>query len=248
MKQFGHEVEFGNNGDYKPINLTLDTGENIEIIGKIDRVDIGKWKDKQYVRIIDYKSQTKKLDLTQVTSGLQIQLITYLDAITSQSNLEPAGVLYLGLIDNIVKAKKNLSEEEIEKEIRKGFKMQGLLLADVNVVKMMDHKLEQGYSDIVPAYIGKDGELSKKSSVASKEELARLQKAVQKIIKEIASEILKGRIAIKPYQYKQKTGCDYCKYQSICMFNPNLKGNEYDYIRNGSNQEILSEIGENNLK
>ena len=50
-----------------------------------------------------------------------------------------------------------MAQEEIEQEIRKGFKMQGLILADVNVVKMMDNKLEQGYSDIVPAYIGKDG-------------------------------------------------------------------------------------------
>lgn len=242
FEPMGHEVEFGNKGDFKPIQLKLDSGEEIEIIGKIDRVDIGKLNDKEYVRIIDYKSQMKRLDLNQVVSGLQIQLITYLDAITTQDHFEPAGVLYLGLIDNIVKAKKNLSEEEIEKEIRKGFKMQGLLLADVNVVKMMDNQLEQGYSDIVPAYIGKDGTLSKKSSIASREEFEALQKTVQKTIKEISKEILQGNIAIKPYSYQKKTGCDYCKYQSICMFNPNGKGNEYAYIRHRNNGEVLSEM------
>lgn len=242
FKPIGHEVEFGDRSQYKPIKLQLDSGENIEIIGKIDRVDVGKLNDKEYVRIIDYKSQIKKLDLNQVVSGLQIQLITYLDAITEQDAFEPAGVLYLGLVDNIVKTNKNLSEEEIEKQIRKGFKMQGLLLADVNVVKMMDNKLEQGYSDIVPAYVGKDGELSKKSSAASKEEFEALQKKVKQTIQEISSEILKGNIAIKPYYYQKKTGCDYCKYKSICMFNPNMKGNEYDYINRKDNHEILNEI------
>lgn len=244
FKPIGHEVVFDEKSEYKPIKLQLDSGEKIEIVGKIDRVDVGKLKDKEYVRIIDYKSQIKKLDFNQVVSGLQIQLITYLDALTEQDGFEPAGVLYLGLVDSIVKAQKNLSKEKIEEEIRKSCKMQGLLLADVNVVKMMDNKLEQGYSDVIPVYVGKDGELSKKSNVATKQEFENLQKTVKKTISQISNEILKGNIAIKPYFYQKKTGCDYCKYQSICMFNPNMKGNEYDYIKNKSNAEVLNEIME----
>lgn len=239
FKPIGHEVEFGGKNGYKPISLKLDSGENIEIVGKIDRVDIGKVDDKKYVRIIDYKSQIKKLDLNQVVSGLQIQLITYLDAVTQQDNFEPAGVLYLGLIDNIIKAKKNLPDEEIEKEIRKGFKMQGLILADVKIVKMMDNNLEHGFSDVIPAYISKEGELSRKSSsAASKEEFETLQKTVKKTIKQISKEILSGDISIKPYNYNQKTGCDYCPYKSICMFNINVKGNDYNYIKRKTNDEI----------
>ena len=243
FKPLGHEIEFGIAKEYKPINLKLDSGEEIEIVGKIDRLDVGKLNDKEYVRIIDYKSQIKKLDLNQVIAGLQIQLITYLDAVTEQEKFDPAGILYLGLIDNIIKSKKNLSEEEIEKEIKKGFKMQGLILADVNVVKMMDNKLDLGYSDIVPAYITKDGELSpKSSSIASKEEFEALQNEVKRTIKQISKEILTGNIDIKPYNYNQKTGCDYCKYKSICMFNPNMKDNEYNYIKRKNNNDILNEI------
>lgn len=242
FQPIGHEVEFASTSKYKPIKLQLDSDETIEIIGKIDRVDVGKLNDREYVRIIDYKSQIKRLDLNQAVNGLQIQLITYLDAITKQDNFEPAGVLYLGLVDQIVKAKKNLSDEEIEKEIRKGFKMQGLLLADVKVVQMMDNQLQQGYSEIIPAYVGKDGTLSQRSSVATKEEFEALQKEVKKTIQQISSEILKGKIDIKPYYYQKKTGCDYCKYKAICMFNPNIKGNEYDFIKSKNNQEILKEL------
>lgn len=242
FEPIGHEVEFGEKSQYQPIKLTLDSGEDIEIVGKIDRVDVGKLNDKEYIRIIDYKSQVKRLDLNQVVTGLQIQLITYLDAITKQENFEPAGVLYMGLVDHIVKAKKNLSAEEIEKEIRKSFKMQGLILADVQVVKMMDCKLEQGYSDLIPVYLGKEGISNRLSSVAVKEEFEALQKTVKKTIQRISSEILKGKIEIKPYRYQKKTGCDYCEYKSICRFNPNMKGNEYDVIKQRSQVEILSEI------
>lgn len=228
----GHEIEFSRTGDYKPIELDVD-GKKIEIIGKIDRVDKAVLSDTQYVRIIDYKSSYKDIDMNQVMAGLQIQLITYMDAMCEQSEYEASGMLYMGLIDNVVKNAKNLTEEQIESKIRANFKMKGLLLADVSVIKMMDNKLSTGASDIVPVYITKDGEISeKKSSVISKDDFKSLQVKVKEIIKEIAKEILRGRIDIKPYNYKKRTGCDYCKYKTICMFNTNIKGNEYNYISN----------------
>ena len=230
FKILGHEVEFSSNGEFKNIKLEIDD-KKLEITGKIDRIDTAKLSDKQYVRIIDYKSSMKDLDLKQVEAGLQIQLITYLDAISEQTDLTPSGILYMGLIDNVVKNAKNLSEEEIENKIRNNFKMKGLILADISVVKMMDNKLETGASDIIPVYISKDGTLSeKRSSVISKEDFDSLQKRVKDIIKEISKEILRGKIEIKPYYYNKKTGCDYCVYRTICMFNTNIKGNEYNFI------------------
>lgn len=230
FKILGHEVEFSNIGEYKNIIIEMEN-KKIEITGKIDRIDIAKLSDKQYVRIIDYKSSSRDLDLNQVLAGLQIQLITYLDAIGEQTSYEPSGILYMGLIDNVVKDAKNLTEEEIENKIRNNFRMKGLILADVNVIKMMDNKLQRGSSDIIPVYINKDGTVSeKKSSVIKKEDFDELQIKVKNIIKEISKEILNGKIDIKPYYYKNKTGCDYCKYKTICMFNTNIKGNEYNYI------------------
>ncbi len=227
---FGNEIEFSNTGKFKTITLEVD-GRKVEITGKIDRADTAQIDDKQYVRIIDYKSSSKDLDMNQVLFGLQIQLITYLDALCEQTDLDPSGVLYMGLIDNIVKNAKNLTDEEIENKIRSNFKMKGLILADISVVRTMDKKLQTGSSDIIPVYISKDGEISeKKSSVISKKDFDELQLQVKNIIKQISYEILKGKIDIKPYNYKKKTGCDYCKYKTICMFNTNIKDNEYNFV------------------
>lgn len=242
FKVLGHEIEFSNISKYKPIKLELENNKKIEIVGKIDRVDIGKLDDKSYIRIVDYKSSIKNLDLNQVASGLQIQLITYLDAISEQEKMIESGILYMPLIENIVKSENNLTEEEIENRIRKNFKMQGLVLADVSVVKMMDTKLMTGYSDIIPVYINKDGALSENNNTLKQEEFKLLQNKVKKVIKEISREILKGKIDIKPYSYKNKTGCDYCKFNSICRFNTGIKGNEYSYIKNVDKKLVLELI------
>ena len=55
--------------------------------------------------------------MNQVVSGIQIQLLTYLDEMAEQKNFESAGVLYFNLLDTIVKADKNLSDEEIKKQL-----------------------------------------------------------------------------------------------------------------------------------
>ena len=68
------------------------------------------------------------------------------------------------------------------------------------------------------------------SKTLNEEEFHDLQVKVNDIIKEISHEILSGKIDIKPYNYKNETGCTYCTYQSICRFNPNLKDNTYHYI------------------
>ena len=78
--------------------------------------------------------------------------------------------------------------------------MKGIILADVNVIKMMDQKLEQGYSESLPVYLDKEGNITdSRSSAIKKEDFANLQKKVKNIIKDISNEIYSGDISIKPY-------------------------------------------------
>lgn len=246
------ELEFGNM-DYPPIELQLDDVRKVTITGKIDRVDIAKDESGKYIRIIDYKSSTKDIELNKVISGLQLQLITYVDALTKNNKqFIPAGALYFSLIEpKLVGAKKDMSKEEIEEIIKKNYKMDGLILADVNVIKMMDIHLESGKSDTIPVALNDDGNINFKSSkVVTKDEFENLQKYTIKIIKEISKEILDGNISLKPYYIvnERKSPCSYCEYKSICQFNPRFTGNEYMYVENKPRQEILDEICKRNSK
>ena len=243
----GSEIEFSDKSLYKPIRMKLETGEEIEVIGKIDRIDIAKDESGKYLRIIDYKSSAKSIDLGEVIAGLQIQLLTYLDAASDKECAIPAGVFYFGLIDNVIKAQKNKSDEEIEQELKKKFKLNGILLADVHVAKMMDNKLEKGYSDTIPAFIDKDGQLSMtRSNAINLEDFKNLQRHTKQIINKICKEILSGNIEMRPYKNKaKKSVCDYCNYRSICNFSPEKKGNEYFALKNMEKKEILETLKEN---
>lgn len=247
---FGHEVEFGGKGQYKPITITTAEGKKVEIIGKIDRVDILRNPDGTYVRIIDYKSSIKNIDLNQVMSGLQLQLLTYLNETCKVEDFIPAGVLYFNLSNPTIGTDKNMSDEEIEEKIKQEFKMKGLILADVNIVKKMDTNIEnepKGVSKIIPATIKKDGELSSKgTSAVTREQFEYLQRYMEKIITQISEGILGGNIEVKPYYNtgNKKTPCEYCKYKSICRFDENSKGNRYNYLTNLNKEAIMELIKE----
>ena len=239
----GTEVEFGEKGKYKPIVMNLDDGKTVEIIGKIDRIDVAQDENKKYVRIIDYKSSVKNLDFGNVYAGLQLQLITYLGAVCKLEDFVPAGVLYFNLLEQIINSNKKISDQEIEKKIKNNFKMKGLILADVKVVKMQDKNLEKGRSEIIPAYIDKSGNLSPKlSSIATDKEFTNLQNYINKTIKEISREIFNGNIELKPYYKNKKTPCEYCSYKSMCGFNSGIVKKNYNFVDKLSKEEILERI------
>ena len=120
--------------------------------------------------------------------------------------------------------------------------MKGLVLADINIIKHMDKNLESKASSIIPVYLDTKGNITQKfSSVATQDEFTLLKNYANKIIKEIAKEILEGNIEIKPFYYgkNKNTPCQYCVYRSICGFNPRMKGNQYRYIQEKSEKELL---------
>lgn len=241
---FANELEFKKGKEYSPIVIPLEDGKKVEITGKIDRVDLAKAENGKYLRIIDYKSSVKNIDLNQVVAGIQIQLLTYLDAACEIEEVMPAGVLYYNLIEPILKVNKKISKEQIEEELKKQFKMNGFVLADINIVKMMDKSLDVGYSKIVPVYLDKEGNINKsRSNAITKEQFEDLRKYTKDIIKQISDEILSGNIEINPYYQKKnrKTPCDYCEYKEICNFKEN-NNCSYRYIENLKKEEILENI------
>lgn len=239
----GTEIEFGKRGKYKPITLTLEDGKKVEITGKIDRIDTAMGEDGKYIRIIDYKSSSKNIDLNEVYAGLQIQLLTYSDAICKEEDIMPAGIFYFSLLEQMIKADKKISDEEIEELIRKNFRMKGLILADVKIIKMNDNTLTTGSSKLVPAAITASGAVNEKwTNGVDKEEFKILQDYIDFIIKQIAKEILSGKIDLKPYNKNGKTPCEYCEYKTICGFNTKQNNNSYHYIDKKSKDDIIKKM------
>src|SRR5699024_11551629 len=80
---------------------------------------------------------------------------------------EPAGVLYFHIHNAMLTEKSLLSDEKITDALFKKYKMNGLVMADEQVARLMDTSLETGRSDIVPIGLKKNGELRSDSNDAS---------------------------------------------------------------------------------
>lgn len=241
----GYEEGFGPYDKYPPIKIVLENGEEINLIGRIDRVDMMDTEIESFVRIIDYKSGNKDVKLTDIYYGLQLQLLTYLDAIlegaqqSDGNSLIPAGILYFKIDNPIIKGSAGISDEDIESEILKELKLRGLLLDDYEVIKSMDLNIE-GNSEIIPASVKADGTLGSRSRVVTKQQFGILREYVKGTIKDLSSEMLDGNINIKPYKKKKEVPCTFCDYGAICQFDTSIKGNNYRIINEKSDDEIWS--------
>lgn len=237
----GYEVDFGEGGKFPPVVIELDSGEKIRLTGRIDRIDALKTGDGTYLRIIDYKSGSKDFKLSDVYYGLQMQLITYMDALWENSDRQdeiilPAGMLYFKVDDPIIKATGTSTPEEIESAIMKKLKMKGLILADVQLVKHMDNTIN-GSSMIIPARINK-GDVLGKSSAATLDQFVMLRTYIKKLLKDLCTEIMSGNVPIKPYKKKKLTSCQYCSYSSVCQFDLSQKDNSFKLLHDKENDEV----------
>ncbi|MEH7073666.1 helicase-exonuclease AddAB subunit AddB [Neobacillus drentensis] len=245
----GLELGFGPNGKLPPLSFSLKNGKRMELAGRIDRVDQAKAADDSvFLRVIDYKSSEKDINFSEVYYGLALQMLTYLDIVMTHSNelvdmkASPAGVLYFHVHNPFINTTKMLTIEEIEKEMMKKFKMNGLMLSDQNVIRLMDQSLESGDSQIIAAGIKKDGNLSKKSKVASLSEFDDLKTYVRKLYQRTGNAIIDGQLDIAPYKLKDKTPCTFCSYKSVCQFDEAIEHNQFRILTPHSKEDVLELI------
>ena len=239
----GHEIEFGKSLEFPPIIMELSSGEKISLTGRIDRVDEMVTVEGTYLRIIDYKSGPKNFKLVDVYYGLQLQLLVYLDAILTNwkkyedSENIPGAILYFKIDNPIISVSGETNEEEIQKEIMKKLKMQGLLLKDARIIREMDKEMER-YSLVIPAQINSDGSLGGNTSAATREQFQLLREYVRNTVVSLCEEMLEGNITIMPCKKKEYVACTFCDYSAICKFDVALRDNKYKLLLDKSEEEL----------
>ena len=227
FEPFGYEIEFKDNTMFLPIEIKVNDEYKMKLIGKIDRVDVLKTDDTTYVRVVDYKSSGRTLNLDEVKEGISLQLVSYLTAFLEnleqnnkkinedekEKSVVPAACVYFNLSDRLI----NLSEyrdsdDKIKEEIIKNLRLKGLFLKDVDILEKMDKNLDDKTSRIIDVSKSSLSRGSKK--VLEKDEFLNLSLEIKDVLKEIGDEILKGTVRIKPN--KKCDFCKYCDYMSIC--------------------------------
>jgi ATP-dependent helicase/nuclease subunit B len=237
------EMAFGGGGPVPPIVFTLPNGCTMELVGRIDRVDGAVGSQGLLIRVMDYKSSQKGLNLSDIYFGLALQMLTYLDVLVTHSEQVfgqkaiPAGVLYFHVHNPIIKTQPPFSTETVFREIVKSFKMKGLVLQDEEVVRLMDTGFESGHSEILPVAIGKNGFYSN-AAVASLDQFDLLRGHTRRMIHAIGTDITEGVVSIAPYWKKKQTPCTFCSYKPVCQFDRQLPDNDYVLLREEPKEKL----------
>lgn len=213
----------------------------MSINGKIDRVDVEEEDGTVYIKVIDYKSSTRKLSLEEVLNGEQLQLVTYSaiayeieKMIYPDKNIQIAGLLYYSFDDPVIEIESSeidtdteqpefSDQEKIDAERMEKMKLQGFVNESPAVIQRMDHTCNQS----LPVKLDKNGDIKKSENVVSTDQIRTIMELTRENIEEIGNQIAEGKIAIEPYKNKSNTGCDYCEFKNICHFDVKNGGNQY---------------------
>ncbi len=204
------ELELGKHKGAEGLVFETPTGQKVQIIGKVDRVDVMEREGKQYLRVIDYKTGAKTFSLDQVYHGLNLQMLLYLFALCkgelSGAEALPAGVLYL------------LADEAPSAE-QPGRPTEGLVLGEAEVLDAM----EPGKGGLyIPVKFKKDGQPVKSVSVASAEKLARIEQHIADTMAALGEALYGGDIAPVPVRGVGYNPCEHCDYRAVCRHREGL--------------------------
>ncbi len=234
------EFEIGEEKTVKPYTVNLDNG-TLKLSGVVDRVDVYETEDSFCYRIVDYKTGGKTFKLQDVLNGLNLQMLLYLLAIKNSKitnkNIIPAGLLYYPALVKDIKISRKHSNEEINSEIKKKLKMNGILNKDEYMIDLMGGEDIGEYIDVTSR-----GKLNYEK-LFGLDDLNNIFNSINKTLKDIGNNILSGNIKVNPIKIGEDS-CKYCKFESICKYNKDF--DKKRKIEKLKNSEVLSKLGGDN--
>ena len=155
-------------------------------------------------------------------------------------------MLYLPARDEILSVERNIPAEKLQGEREKLLRRSGLLLAEPEVLRAMEHESLQE-PHYLPLRVSRDGSLS--GSIASAAQLGKLGKYVEKLLHQIAREVRQGNIDADPCCHSEDDSfCQYCDWADACHFQDGRDGDHLHYILPVKAEEfwkMLEEGGDN---
>ncbi|ETO40511.1 ATP-dependent nuclease, subunit B [Fructilactobacillus florum 8D] len=244
------EVAFGPGQPYAGLHYDLDKQHQLNVQGRIDRIDRIKVADHDYLGVVDYKSGNKKLELNAVYDGIELQLLTYLKALWQNRaqlgapDAKISGALYMHIFAPVLKPNevKNWDDQQqITAAVLKKHRFEsGILINDPEFIKSLADPVH--LSTIYPISLKNDGQLRQNSQAVTPEQLQALLNHTEKLMQQAATRIFAGETTLAPVQYNQTSTLQYSPYKPIMQFDPMLPENQYREIINQDKNTILQQI------
>ena len=249
------EQSFGDpeNG-WPALTFELSGDIKLELTGQIDRIDKVETNSAAYFLIIDYKSGSKRLTLSDAYHGLSLQLLTYLlvalegASHLTNSNSAPhtAGILYYFLRSPFLSTDGPLTIEEAQSQLENSQRMPGWLLENKELLELIESEFaEEGTSFIPRIVLKKNGDFDGRYTkpLKSEEEFAELLSHLEATLVASGQSICAGNVEIAPYQIGSQIACTatFCPYRSFCQFD-RFQGNNYRQLETLKDEEIFARL------
>ena len=191
--------------------------QDIELKGFIDRVDLYQ----NYLKVIDYKSSNKELNLELARLGFNMQMLIYLEMLSKNKNYDKGAVLYFNTKKRMLKSEISILEKQDPESFFKLYKMDGYSVDDTYLE--IDHEMEQE-SDIIKIKLKKDGSPYSNAKIISHDELDTLLQEITLHIQSLYQQMITGDIRIYPTRSDNPNidmhinPCRFCHYKAICNY------------------------------
>lgn len=214
------------------LRIPLSGGNEINLSGVIDRVDISSAQKGELVSIVDYKSSdAMDLSLAQVYHGLQMQLVTYMAATKELLQKEkpgreiiPAAMLYYAVKEKNLEWKPE-TEEQREERLLKSMQSKGYVNVDSEVQERLSGDFPHTMSTM---------------------QFDWLMQHTREKMAECGEQIMEGEMSVAPYVYAGKSGCDYCDFRGVCGIDAEALRTQSRVLEELKEEEVWEVLHERN--
>lgn len=210
-----------------PPSITFDMrdGGKVLLYGVVDRMDVYRRGGETFIRVVDYKTESKTYSYNDVKLGLDVQLLIYLFSLwrsgesefgrelRGEGVLRPAGAFYLSVKPGETLCEEMLSDEEARALMLSRVTRTGPISDDRDVIDAMDSGITGRYT---PVSLKADGEFKKCPSLTTLEDFGKLERELEETISEIAQHMKSGYAEAKPLRRGGMDPCEYCSAQAVC--------------------------------
>lgn len=221
----------------------------VNFLGRIDRADV--YKD--YIKIIDYKSSNKTVDLALALQGFNVQMAMYLEMISKHKNLKKGAMLYFNTRSRKLDANGNMALDGTSaSDFEEAYQMEGWILEDDKheVMYGVDHNFPDSkiahmkYVKSKDAYTGK---------LLTEEKLDKFIEGIFNHLHQLVDRcFVEGDISIAPAGSEKLniqmkvSSCQYCDYQDVCLRDPFYHEDRQIVLLEKEELESFLEGGEQN--
>lgn len=227
------ELSFGMQDKRFPaLKLKTHDGYEVNLRGKIDRLEIFEDTYNAYVNIIDYKSSERDLKRSDVLMGVELQLLTYMYYVLhhydSDKALEPNSMLYYPVIKPRLSDSDNLIQKDVYNLMIEKLRPKGLFISNSKVLSDNEGlsnmaepttKLHEFFRIELSKGNTEINGRSMNSRILSTDVLTRYMDYVINTYKEVTDDIYKGHTKINPLAPQTKSGflpCNMCDFKNAC--------------------------------